>query len=79
MLIVFGFPRLVQQRNHYKLIDAAHKSCRSLRSGKLATQREVLMAGMISSGIDLKGKTNSLEKIVLECGEILKRCGFDME
>jgi hypothetical protein len=37
------------------------------------------MAGMISSGVDLKGKTNSLEKSVLEYGEILKKCGFDME
>ena len=79
MLIVFGFPRLVQQRNHDKLIEAAHESCRALRSGKLATQREALMAGMISSSVDLKGKTNSLERSVLEYGEILKKCGFDME
>ena len=79
MIIVFGVPRLLKQNNHNKMIEAAHESCRILKSDKSMTQREALMAGIISSGVNLKSKSNSTKQTVLEYGEILTKCGFDLE
>ena len=79
LLLVFGVPRVLKQNNHDKMIEAAHESCRLLKSDKSITQREALMAGIIASGVDLKSKSNSTQQTVLEYGFILKKCGFKLE
>ena len=78
-MIVFGVPRLFKQSNHNKMIEAAHISCQLLKDDKSLTQREAVMAGVITSGVDLNGKTNSTQESVKQYGEILKKCGFTME
>jgi len=79
LVIVFGVPRLFKQSNHNKMIEAARISCQLLKDDKPLTQMEALMAGVITSGVNLKGKTNSTQESVREYGEILTKCGFKME
>ena len=79
LLLVLGVPRLLKQGNHSKLIEAANESCRLWNSGKAGTQKEAIMAGLINSGVDIHGKTNGTGASVAEYGQILHRCGFNMQ
>ena len=61
------------------MIEAAHVSCRLLNSDKSMTQKEAMMAGIISTGVNMEGKTNSTKQSVQEYIEIMTKCGFDPE
>ena len=79
LALVLGVPRLWRLDNHRKFIDAANESCRIWEEGKLATQREAIMAGLVSQHVDLKGKTNNTKESVQEYARILRECGFTMD